>query len=107
MFPFRELELYDEFIFEGNTCEKLSSSKYIVYDNNYEPVELLTMKNVNSIVEFIDDDDCDYEDDEEDFDYEYDEDYGDLVAEITRRANEEGISEDDLEDWIRENYPEL
>jgi protoporphyrinogen oxidase len=92
MFPFRELELYDDFVFEGNTCEKIGNSKYIVYDNDLEPVELLTMGNVNSMVEPLSDGD------------EY---FGSLVAEITRRANEEGISEEDLEDWIRENYPEL
>lgn len=41
MFPFRELEVYDLFLLDGQECEKVGERKYLVYDELFEPEQLL------------------------------------------------------------------
>lgn len=63
MFPFRELEVHDLFLLDGNECEKVGDHKYIVYDDLFEP-ESMEVADPNMLVEYV-------EEEEDDDDYEY------------------------------------
>lgn len=54
MFPFRELEVYDLFLLDGRECEKVGERKYLVYDEMFEPAQLLTAE-PNMMVELLED----------------------------------------------------
>lgn len=55
MFPFRELELYDSFLFNGKECDKISENKYLVIDELGE-AESLEVAEPNLMVELLDED---------------------------------------------------
>lgn len=61
MFPFRELEIYDAFLFDGRECEKVGERKYLVMDSSHEP-ETLETADPNLMVRLIEDK-VKYEDD--------------------------------------------
>lgn len=54
MFPFRELEVYDMFLLDGEECEKVGEKKYLVYNEMFEPEQLRTA-DPNTMVELLED----------------------------------------------------
>jgi len=53
MLPFRELEIYDSFMLDGEECDKVSKNKYLVIDELGE-VERLEVADPNMMVELLD-----------------------------------------------------
>jgi hypothetical protein len=51
MIPFRELEVFNAFVFDGRECEKMSERKYLIYDEHGDP-ESLEVADPNMMVEF-------------------------------------------------------
>jgi hypothetical protein len=64
MLPFRELEILDTFILDGQECDKVGSDKYLTYDESYEP-ESLEVADPNLMVELVEEDE-----EEEEIEYE-------------------------------------
>lgn len=54
MLPFRELEVYDTFLFKGKECDKVGKSKYLVIDEYGEP-ESLEIADMNMMVDLVQD----------------------------------------------------
>lgn len=52
MFPFRELEVFDCFMLNGQLSVKVGSHKYLIYEKRGEP-KSLEVANPNLMVEFI------------------------------------------------------
>lgn len=73
MFPFREIEKYDYFLFDGKDCQKVGKDKYLVLGKDDEPLSLETIQG-NTLVEL---DDVD-----EEFTSEYVDDQGSKIVEF-------------------------
>jgi hypothetical protein len=54
MLPFRELEVFDAFMIDGQECDKVGTEKYLTYDELGEP-ESLETADPNLMVELVDD----------------------------------------------------
>ena len=65
MLPFRELEVFDAFMLDGQECDKVGTEKYLTYDELGEP-ESLETADPNLMVELVED-----EDEEEDDLHDY------------------------------------
>lgn len=53
MLPFRELEVFDAFMLDGQECDKVGTDKYLAYDEQGEP-ESLEVADPNLMVDLID-----------------------------------------------------
>lgn len=63
MLPFRELEVFDSFMLNGQECDKVGLEKYLIYDDQGEP-ESLESADPNLMVELIGGDDEKEEEDD-------------------------------------------
>lgn len=58
MLPFRELEVFDSFMLDGQECDKVGTNKYLTYDELDEP-ESLETADPNLMVDLVDDEEED------------------------------------------------
>lgn len=66
MLPFRELEVFDAFMLDGQECDKVGTDKYLTYDEMGEP-KSLEVSDPNMMVELAEEEETEAVERENDF----------------------------------------